>query len=329
MLHELINADGISGNEMAIRARISKAIKPYVDEITVDKVGNLIAHKKGKGAEVMLAAHMDEVGLMVKNIDEHGRIYLVEIGGVDPVSIIGQRVVVEGVKGVISSKETSMGKTIEELPTFETVFVDTGLDKKELGKEGIRTGSYVSFAQCECCELGKKDIISGKALDDRIGCFILIELAKKLKKTKNDIYFVFTVQEEIGLYGARASSYNIYPDWAIVIDTLDEDRKTKKLGNGPCITVKDAEMLGNRCINSWLETIAKKNRIPFQYDVSDTGTTDALSISLARGGVPTSVLGVLVRNMHMSNGIADIKDIRNAIKLLDILLRNPPKQCIV
>jgi len=136
------------------------------------------------------------------------------------------------------------------------------------------------------------------------------------------------VQEEIGLYGSKISAYKIDADWAIGID-VTESTKNKKLGGGPCITVKDAEMLGNRCINSWLENIAKKKRIPLQLDVSETGTTDALSIAISKEGTPTSVLGVTIKNMHSSISIAHMDDINNAIKLLELLLRNPPKVCIV
>ena len=329
MLKELIDTQGISGNEMAVRAVIRKRMRGCADEIRIDKIGNLIAHKKGSKPTVMLAAHMDEVGLMVRDIEKDGRIHFSTMGGIEVTSLIGQRVNIGKANGVITTERISKGEDVEELPKMEELYIDTGLTKKELEKKGIGVGSYVSFNQCSLHTLGSENIISGKALDDRIGCHVLIELARKLRNVKNDIYYVFTVQEEIGLYGAKISAYKINPDWAIVVDVSDEDPKNKQLGSGPCIMVKDAEMLGNRCINGWLEDIAKKNRIPYQLEVSDAGTTDALSISLSREGTPTAVVGVPVRNMHTATGMAHMDDVKNTIKLLELLLRKPPKVCLV
>lgn len=328
VLEELINTDGISGNEMRIRNLINKKIRGNVDKTWTDKIGNLIAHKKGKKPTVMLVSHMDEIGLMVKHIEKDGKIRFSEVGSVEPSMVLGQRVKLENIRGVITTKELSEGQTIEELPLKKDMYVDTGLTKKELIKKGVRAGSYISFDQCAFCSLGSGKIVSGKALDDRIGCSILLELSKRLKKMKNEIYYVFTVQEEIGLYGAKISAYHILSDWAIVVD-VTEANDHKKLGNGPCITIKDAEMIGNRCINGWLENTAKKKKIPLQLDVSESGTTDALSISISREGTPTSVLGVAIKNMHSSISIAHTDDIENAVKLLEHLLRKPPKSCIV
>jgi endoglucanase len=233
------------------------------------------------------------------------------------------------VKGVVTTESISKGDTMEELPEMEDLYIDTGLTRKELERKGVEIGSYAAFDQHSFSHLGSEKVISGKALDDRVGCHIVMELAKRLRKTKNEVYYVFTVQEEIGLYGAKISAYNINPDWAIVIDVTDENPKTKRLGAGPCIMVKDAEMLGNHCINGWLKSMSRKHRIPIQLDVSDVGTTDALTISLTREAVPTAVLGPPVRNMHTATSIAHMDDIENTIKLLERLLRDPPKVCLV
>ena len=337
MLERLINANGISGKEIEVRDVIQKEIKEYVDEVHVDKVGNLVAHKKGNKPTVMLAAHMDEVGLIVSRIhddssgkEEDGRIHFLTIGGIDPAVLLGQRVSIDDkIIGVITTSDVSEGKEVSELPKLEELYVDTGLTKKELLKKGIDVGSYVSFAQCNYCTLGSSKVISGKAIDDRAGCHVLIELAKRLKKVKNDIYYVFTVQEEIGLYGAKISAYKIEPDWAVVVDVVDADNKSRKIGEGPCITIMDSDMLGNPCINNWLKDIARKHKIPLQYDVSDLGTTDALSISISKEGIPTAVVGFPVKSLHTASSMAHTDDMDNAIKLLEKLLRNPPKVCIV
>ncbi|MEK6835626.1 MAG: M42 family metallopeptidase [Nanoarchaeota archaeon] len=332
LLEQLLNAFGVSGSEENIRKIIVKAIRKYVDDIHVDKLGNLIAHKHGKRPRVMLAAHMDEIGLIVKNIDEKGRIYFSTIGGVDPLALIGQRVNVETkrglVFGVITMNDMSSAFTLENKPKLVDLFIDTGLNQKELIKIGIKTGDYIHFKR-KFIYLGSKDIISGKALDDRVGCYILVELAKRLKKVKYETYFTFTVQEEVGLYGARTSAYSIDPDWAIAVDVTNaddhSDDSTMKMGHGPSITIKDAEMLGNRYIDDWLREIAKKNKIPLQLDVSDFGTTDALSISISRRGVPSAAVTVPVRNLHTTIGIVNRRDIENAVNLLEKLLKNPPK----
>lgn len=336
LLEKLINIFGVSGYEQSVREIIKNEIKDYVDEISVDKLGNLIAHKKGKRPRVMLAAHMDEIGLIIKNIDEKGKIFCSAVGGFEANSLVGERVHIKGkgedIFGVITTKEISDDLEVKELPTIENIFIDTGLNKKELIKHGVEIGSYIEFEQNLKCPCNKK-MVFGKALDDRIGCYILIELAKRLKKMKNDTYFVFTVQEEVGLYGAKTSAFIIDPDWAVAVDVTEAndclDNPIKQIGKGPTVTIKDAEMVGNRCIIEWLKELAKKKKIPLQLDVSDTGTTDALNISISRDGVPSVVVGVAVRNIHTPFAIAHRNDIENAIILLESLLKKAPKSCVV
>ena len=226
LLYELLDAFGVSGSEENIRKIIIKEIKRYVDDIHVDRSGNLIAHKKGKRPRVMFAAHMDEIGLIVKNIVSSGKINFSNIGGIETLSLIGQRVFIKtksgNVFGVITTDDMSNAFDVTEKPKLTDLFIDTGLNKQELIKLGIKTGDYIYFKR-KSINLGNNDIFSGKALDDRIGCYILVELAKKLKKVKNEVYLTFTVQEEIGLYGAKTSAYNIDPDWAIAVDVTSSD----------------------------------------------------------------------------------------------------------
>lgn len=327
LLLKLIDTSGVSGNEEGIRDLIYKETKGYVDEISTDKLGNLIAVKKGKLPKVMLAAHMDEVGLMVKKIEENGNIKCAGIGEVKVNSLVGKKVAISSnnnpITGTIKSKKS---KKIG----VKDIFIKTKFSRKELLKNGVEIGSYVSF---EAKSNIKNNFVEGKALDNRIGCFTLIELAKNLKKAKNEIYFVFTVQEEIGLYGAKTSAFEIQPDWAITVDATEAKKEASKsdvfIGNGPFITVKDADFMGNKCINNWIRGIAKKKKIHLQYNVSDTETTDATNISLSRGGVPSSVIGVAVENLHTAKGKASINDIKDLIEILYELMKNPPKVCLV
>lgn len=336
LLKQLSNAVGPSGFEGDVREFVSKEMKKYVDEVSIDKIGNLICHKKGKGPKVMLAAHMDEVGLIVNEIQEDGKLKFSRVGGIEPFAIIGQKVAVIGKKksvtGVVSFLELHEGLKIQSPPSLFQLYVDTGLKKEELEKIGVRIGSYIVMKQ-DFEFLGSEDLLCGKALDDRVGCYILIELAKRLKNMKNDIYYVFTVQEEIGLHGAKVSVEEIDPEWGIAVDTTSSDDsgnpKRSRLGGGPCITVKDAEVISNSCINNWLEEIAKENKIPIQFKVDEFATSDAAKIMLSKQSVPSTAVNVPIRNIHSSVGIAHRKDIENTISLLYNLLKNPPKKCIV
>ena len=320
-LSKLVNSNGISSNEERVRDLIEKEIKNYVDEIYIDKIGNLVAHKKGSKPTVMLAAHMDEVGLMIKKI-QGNKVYFSAIGGVNAKKIIGSKVCIEGFKRECIVRKK--GKIKKDKDKAKNLFIV--LNKKELKQAKI--GSY-------CNLVGnfqlRRNIISGKALDDRTGCYILIELAKKLKilKAKNEIYFVFTVQEEIGLYGARVSAYKINPDYAIAVDVTTYEKGTRELGKGPCITVKDERMIGNRCINGWLQEIADKNKIPLQLDVTDEGTTDASVISLTKEGIPATAIGPAVQDIHTTKSQAHQQDINNTIRLLELLLIKPPLKCVI
>ncbi len=335
-LMRLLDESGPSGFEQPIRTLISKEIKEYVDEVRIDKFGNLIAHKKGKKPAVIIVAHMDEIGLLIKAISEEGHIYTASVGGIEPMTLLGERVQLKTkkgtIKGIITTKEIHNGDDIKKIPALRDVYVDTGLNRLALTKLGVGIGDYIHIMQ-HSTFLGNEKIICGKALDDRLGCYILLELAKRLQKNVCDLSYVFTVQEEVGLYGAKTSVYSMDPDWALVIDTTNADdynqeRYTKQIGRGPCITVKDSEMIGNKCLNDIFKELSKKTKIPIQLEITDFGTTDALSISVAKGGIPTGMVSVPVRNIHTASGIAHLDDINNAVKLIEILLRNPPKTCV-
>ena len=328
LLFKLITATGPSGEEDEVRKIILKEIKPYVDQIKIDKFGNVIAHKKGKGQKILLAAHMDEVGLIIENIEQEGWIRCSEVGWIEPLVLLGERVTIETKKGpiigILTTREISNDDAIKELPKLDDIVVDTGLTKRELTKLGVERGTYLKLI-LKPTFLGNKQIIAGKALDNRLGCYALIELAKRLKKTFVDVQYAFTVQEEIGLIGSKTSVYNINPDWAIIIDVTSTDdfdgKNTKMLGKGPCITIKDAEIITNRKLNEHIKTIAKAERIPFQLEVTEKGTTDAASISTAKGGIPSTIISIPIRNIHTTSSIAHGRDIELAIKLIETTLK--------
>src|SRR3990167_6913161 len=287
LLKDLINSYCISGDEADVRKLIIKHIKPYCKEYWVDKLGNLIVHKKGVRPRIMFAAHMDEIGLMIKKIDSNGRIYCAEIGSFEIMTLIGQRVYIKTkkgyVNGVLTTNEVSDDIEVAKIPLIDEVFVDTGLDYRELIAKGVEIGQYASLGR-KFHTLGNENLISGKSLDDRIGCYILVEVIKRLKNIKNEIYFVFTI--------------------------------------------KDYEMLANKCLNDWIKGAAKKRNINLQLEVTDIGSTDALNITISRGGVPAAVVGVPVRNLHTTMSICHKSDIVDTIELLLELLKSPPKACL-
>lgn len=284
----------------------------------------------------MLAAHMDEIGLMVKEIDKYGHIYFSLVGGISVETLVAHPVHILSAKGVVHGIITfdylHVGVKPEKFPKHYEMYVDTGLSKEELGKAGVGIGTYM-IAERRLARLGKGNIVSGKSLDDRVGCAALVETARRAKQARvsADVYYVFTVQEEIGLYGARTSIYNIDPAWSLAVDagtSYDFEETEVGLGHGPSLTIKDAEFIANRCLTDYIISIAKKNGIPYQTEVSEFGTTDALTISLSKGGIPSGIVSIPVRNLHSTVGIADLNDIENAVRLLVALLKDPPKSCV-
>ena len=334
ILQKLSLAYGPSGNEEEVRSLIRKKISPYVDKVYTDKYGNLICYKKGNGPKILLVAHLDEIGLMIKGIDNEGNIFCSAIGGVEPENMIGERVKIKTKKGfihgVITTSTVSNNDIITKVIDIKEMFVDTGLSKKELIKLGVQPGEYLNLERY-FMTLGSDNYVCGKAMDDRVGCYILIELARKLRNVKQEIYYVFTVQEEVGLYGAKTSIYGLDPEYAVIVDVTSSDDKsaqpTKFLGRGPCLTIKDADMLSNKCVDEWLKKAAKRKKIPLQLDISDEGTTDALTISISKGGIPTTVLGVAVRNLHTTIGIAHTRDIDNCVDVLAEAMKNSNLIC--
>jgi tetrahedral aminopeptidase len=339
LLKELVDVLGPSGREHHIRQLIKKEVAPYCDKVWADQFGNLIAHKQGKGIKIMLAAHMDEIGLMVKEIHKNGHISFAPVGGVEPITLVGQSVSILAknnkviCSGIITTEELQDAYEIEELPKMNDLYVDTGLSTKTAVKRlGISVGDYIVPRHNATC-LGDKHLISGKALDNRVGCYALIQLLKKLKKCEHDLYVVFTVQEEIGLHGAKTATYHLNPDWGIAVDTTNtedaSDEPIVALGKGPVITYMDSEVISNSCLNDWLEKTAKKQRIKLQKKVEETGTTDAARIMINKSGIPATTLSVPVRNLHSTVSICDLRDVAHTVTILHSLLKQKLKKCVV
>ncbi len=332
LLEKLSNAPGVSGFEEEIRKIIKNELKDHVDEIEIDAMGNLIAVKKGKenGKKIMLAAHMDEIGLMVRFIDKEGFVKFSKIGGINDQMLLNQEVIIhsdkEKILGVIGAKPPHKMKPEEKkkVVEYENMFIDIGASSKEEAEELIGIGDPITIKH-EFSKL-RTNLVTGKAFDNRVGCYVLIE-AMKRAKTNATIYGVGTVQEEVGLKGAKTSAFKINPDIAIALDvTISGDHPgikvedaPAKINKGPAIILADASGRGiitHPMVKKLLIEAASEKEIPYQLEVSEGGTTDATAIHLTREGIPTGVLSVPTRYIHTPVEVVSLKDIENTINLL-------------
>ena len=328
LIKELTEAYGPSGSEDPVRQIIKKHIAGHVDEARVDPLGNLIALKKGRprrGVEarkIMLAAHMDEIGVIVSHVDEKGFLRFAPIGGVNALTLLGSRVVfADGSTGVIGREKP---ENPTEFPTMDKMFIDVGApDKEHLTR---KVGDMAAFVR-PCVDLGQR--LTAKAFDDRIGCAILVQTVQELKTTPHEAYFVFTVQEEVGLRGALTSAFGVEPDVAIAVDvtttgdTPEAYPMAVSLGAGPAIKVKDRGMLTHPGVKNWMANTAERLGLPYQFEVLEAGSTDAMAIQTSRAGVAAGVLSIPTRYVHSPSEMVDYSDVQSAVKLLVGLLSGP------
>ncbi|MFZ1044001.1 MAG: M42 family metallopeptidase [Anaerolineales bacterium] len=324
LIQKLTDTFSPSGYEDAIRDVIHSEIKQVADEIRVDALGNLIARKGRGGTRVMVAAHMDEIGLMATHVDEKGFVRFTGIGGVYPRNLPGGRVrFVNGTRGVVG---VDGGVFSNDLPPLDKMFIDVGASSK--GDCPIKTGDVAAFER-PFLDLGNR--VVAKSMDDRIGCAVAIESLRALKSTSNEVYFVFTTQEEVGTRGAQTSAYGIDPDLGFSIDvtgwgdTPGQRDFDVALGKGPAIKIRDGGMLSDPRIIDWMIRTAEKNKIPYQREVLLGGTTDARAMQLVRGGIPVGCVSVPCRYVHSPSEMIDYGDVQNAVKLVATLLRAPIK----
>lgn len=331
LLARLSEAAGIPGREEEVRTLAKEALAGYVDETQVDRLGNLVAHKKGKGPKVVVAGHMDEIGFLVSHVDEEtGFLRIEPMGGFDPRTLIAARVQVHGKNGplvgligikpihILTEEEKKKEIRIQDL------FVDVGLPGKEV-KEKVRVGDPVTLCQ-KFTQVG--ELVSGKALDDRLGVYVGIEALRRLGKHEADIYFVGTVQEEVGLRGARTSAFAIDPDIGVALDVtlacdmpgVQPHEQVTKLGKGVAIKVKDAASISHPGLVRFLVDLAEERKIPYQMEILPRGGTDAGAIQLARQGAAVVTISVPTRYVHTAVEAAHKEDIEAAIKLLAAFL---------
>ena len=327
LLQTLTETFGPSGYENEVRQIVRNEVEPLVDEVRVDTLGNLIARKRPAKStretkRVMIAAHMDEIGVIVSHVDEKGFVRFLPVGGVFRRYVLGGRVrFLNGVQGVIGFDRLD---NVNELPTLDKVYIDVGASSPK--DSPVKIGDVAAFDR-PYSELGNR--LVAKSMDDRVGVLVAIETLRALKATSHDLYFVFTTQEEVGTRGATTSAYGIDPDVGIALDvvpsgdTPDSHRIEVALGKGPCIKIQDSGMIADTRVVQWMIQVAEKNKIPYQREVLLGGSTDARAIQLTRAGVPSGCISIPVRYVHSPSEMVDYSDVQNAVKLLSAVLRTP------
>lgn len=305
-----------SGRESLAAEAIRREIQPYCDEITTDVMGNLIAHKKGEGPRLMLSAHMDEIGFIATLVDEKGFIRFAPVGGHDAASVINQQVeFMSGVRGVIHyDEQTKLGEL-----KLKHCYIDIGAKDKEQAEQLVQVGDMATFRRgIEECG----PVLMGRALDNKAGCWLAIQALRRVKGCRYDLYCVFTVQEEVGLRGARTSAYGIEPEVALALDVTDTgdvpgcDPMAVQLHKGAAIKLKDGGIITHPRVKNWLLGAAREAGVPTQLEILTGGSTDVGAISLTKGGVMCGGISVPTRYIHSPNEMVSKADMEACAALL-------------
>lgn len=325
LLEKLCLCNGISGDESSLRELIIEEIKDYADEIKVDNLGNLLVSKKGKNRAVnklMISAHMDEVGLMVTDITSDGYIKFDEVGGIDRRVLLGKRVTVgnKNINGIIGIKPVHLSKGEEgsSIPEISDMYIDIGADSKENAFEYVSYGDSINFVSDY--KENEHSIIA-KALDDRFGCLVLIEMIKS--ELEYDMEFTFVVQEEVGLRGAKVAAYTVDPQFALVIETttaadipeVDSGRQVCNLGKGAVISVMDRRTIYDKELVKEAFVCADDIGVNAQYKRAVAGGNDSGAIHQSRSGVRTLAISLPCRYLHAPNCIVNKEDCESVLKL--------------
>ncbi len=319
-LKKFVMADGVCGDEANIAAVIAEEIKPYVDEIKIDAMGNLIALKKGTGKnpkKVMFAAHMDEIGFMVNNIDDKGFIRVSKMGGIHYGAAAFSEVVFKsGLRGIlVPEARTGLG---EYGP--EKMYVDIGAKSRKDAEKRVKIGDTCRLTPTLSKMNGGR--VYGRPIDDRIGCLILFEAAKNTKRFENDVYFAFTVQEEVGVRGAKTAAFGVMPDYAVAVDIGGSGDLPNSapfavvLGAGIAIKLKDGMVICHRKMVDLMKKIADETKTPYQLEVLESSGTDTCMLQQTGAGSIAGALSVPTRYGHSGVEMIDMGDVEGAVKIL-------------
>ncbi|OIJ10987.1 peptidase M28 [Anaerobacillus arseniciselenatis] len=346
MLKDLTDANGIPGNEREPREVMKKHIEPFADEITQDHLGSLIAKKNGsaEGPKIMVAGHLDEIGFMVTSIDDKGYLRFQCVGGWWEQVMLAQRVTVMtsngNVPGVIGSKPPHIlpPEARKKPVDKKDMFIDIGASSKEEAMEfGVRPGDSV-VPVCEFTVMKNEKMLMAKAWDNRIGCAIAVEVLRQLKDVDhpNTVYGVGTVQEEVGLRGARTAAHAIQPDIGFAVDVgiagdtpgVTEKEALSKMGKGPQVIMYDASMISHKGLRDFVTNTADEAEIPYQFDYVAGGGTDAGAIHLTANGSPALAITIATRYIHSHAAILHRDDFENAVKLIVEVIKKLDKDTV-
>tara|TARA_B100001758_G_scaffold172296_1_gene149306 strand:+ start:820 stop:1863 length:1044 start_codon:yes stop_codon:yes gene_type:complete len=332
LLSKTCETAGAPGFENRVRELVLSNIKPHVDSIEIDNMGNVIALKKGKSdaKKVMIGAHMDEIGFIVTHVDPNGFVKFHPLGGFDPKTLTSQRVIIHGKKdiiGVMGSKPIHVMTPEEKnkVPKITDYYIDLGIDKKEVDKI-VKVGDSIT-RQRELIEMG--DCVNCKSLDNRIAVFILMEVLGKMDQPAYDTYAVFTVQEEVGIRGAQVATQKIQPDFGFGLDTTiaydvpgaAEHEKITSLGKGVAIKIMDASTICDTRMVSFMQKQADSNKISWQNEILTAGGTDTASIQrMTPGGSIAGAFSIPTRHIHQVIEMVHKSDVKNCIDLMTICL---------
>ncbi|NLA12538.1 MAG: M42 family metallopeptidase [Firmicutes bacterium] len=326
LIKELVETDGPSGEETAVRELIEKRIAGSVDRTFTDSLGNLFALREGPAPLLLFSAHMDEIGVIVTHIDERGFLRIAPVGGVRPHLLLGQRLrFKEGLIGTVYHEKI---KDLKELD-WSKLYLDIGAADGEGAAERVRIGDMACLHQ-PFVNLGGRYL--AKAMDDRIGCAVLVEAARRLPPSlPQGVCFLFSVQEEVGLRGAATAAYRLEPDYGFAVDvtsvgdTPEAPLMAVSLGQGPAIKIKDRSIICHPRVRELMIETAEKEAIPYQLEVLEYGGTDAGAIHLSRGGVPSGAVSIPCRYVHAPSEMVDAGDVAHAVALIEKLAaRNWP-----
>lgn len=317
LIQTLNAAHGPSGDEGGIRERLAELARPLADEISTDTMGNLIVRKLGSGPRVMLCAHMDSIGFIVTHVEENGFLRVGRLGGISPKEAAYTPVrFAGGARGVIVPEEKAdFGKL-----KLDECYVDIGAKDRETALKAVAVGNTMIYDSPCFTNQGK---VVSPYLDNRISCAILLKVLEEMELCPNDLYVVFTVQEEVGLRGAKPAAWAVDPDYAVVVDVTDVDDTpgsekcgTVRLGKGPAIKIMDSSVICHPDMIQKLESQAKALDMPTQRDIMRAGGTDAGVMHTTRIGVRTGGVSVPCRYIHTPVEMADLQDARDCAKLL-------------
>jgi len=325
LIKKLVETPGPSGSEYKIREVVRTEVAPFADEVRVDSLGNLIVRKGQKaegGKRIMLSGHMDEIGVMATHIDDNGFVRFINIGGVRPHSCSGGRVIfMDGTHGVIGSEKID---SPEKVASLDQLYIDVGATNR--ADCPIKVGSVAGFER-PFLDLGNR--LVAKSMDNRISVAVMIEALRTMTHTPNEVYFVFSVQEEVGIRGATTAAYAVDPDLGLAVDvtavgdTPKGIRMALALGKGAAIKVRDSSFIADPRIVNWMVESAEKNHIAYQLEVLEAGGTDGHAIQLTRAGVPAGCLSIPARYIHSPSEMVDYNDVQAAVRLLVELISNP------